>query len=331
MVKRTFTDSEFRARRAAQIAKLGYWDADLDNNILYYSPEYLIVHGLPPDTIITRQEQTNALMHPDDRGWVNDLFKQYDTYHEDYSIEYRIIRPDGEICYVREVGEIVHNDEGVPIGHTGTTQDISDERKDQARLSEALAQATSSLKAKDLFLANISHEFRTPLNAISGYAELLELRDSLKLEPDQIDRYVKSIIQAGRHLNGIIGEILLYIEINQQQRDLQIQKTRIDAFLDEAVVLSGLELSKVAPNYAVTVEPQNAEREFDERLVLQAMINIIGNAIKHGGDDNRIDIAFSETDGGFEFRVSDKGAGIPEAELEKILSPFYRGIRAGSV
>jgi len=164
----SFRDDEARAARAAEIARLGYWDADFDNNILYYSEHYLTVHGCPPDTVITRQEQTLDLIHPDDVERIRAQFARVDREQCSYAAHYRIITPGGELRHVHEIGEVVRDASGAPIGHTGTTQDITEERRVQVELQAALAQAAEDIRAKDRFLANMSHELRTPLNAIKA-------------------------------------------------------------------------------------------------------------------------------------------------------------------
>lgn len=86
-VSRRLSDDETRARRAAAIAKLGYWDADLENNILHHSSEYASVHGLPPGSIVTRQEQILELIHPDDIERVSIEFDMVDREKMAYSTE----------------------------------------------------------------------------------------------------------------------------------------------------------------------------------------------------------------------------------------------------
>lgn len=328
-VLRRLSDDETRARRAAAIAKLGYWDADFDGNILHHSSEYLSVHGLPPDTLITRQEQVLALVHPDDLERVMIEFEMVDRERMAYSTEYRIIRPDnGQISHIQEIGEIATDETGAVIGHTGTSQDVTEQRQNQAKLERALAESETNLRSRDLFLANMSHELRTPLNAISGYAELLTMLDATRLTAKKANGYVSAILRASQHLTNIISDILLQVELQRDMRPAEHQSVNVAEFIDDAIGISGLRLESDFANIHIDIEPADAVARFDTRLISQALINVLGNAVKYAGLDKGVTVGFRPDSAGFYLFVEDHGDGMSKLEAQRAREPFFRGAQA---
>lgn len=328
MKHRGLTDDERRARRAAEIAKLGYWDADFKNNILYHSDEYLTVHGLPLDTVVTRQEQIYDLVHPEDVEVVATYFSTVDREYSDYKLDYRIVKPDGKIAYIREIGEAVLDEDGSPVGHTGTSQDITEACVNQQRLEDALREAEETLRVRETFLTNMSHELRTPLNAIKGYAEMMTGRDQLSIDNEKASSYVTAILQASNHLNAIIGDILLQVELGQRSMSPDIEEVNVAAFLDEIANISGLAIDEYHDRVKLVVETNDVTERFDKRLMGQVLINTISNAVKYAGTEHGLEIGYRSEDGCFLFYVQDQGLGLPPDEVAQATTAFFRGSNA---
>ena len=320
---RWITSEESRLRRAAEIAHLGYWDADFDNNILYHSVEYALMHGFPADAVVCRQAQINALIVPNDLRRIEKIFDDVDQRKVEYRVEYRIRRADtGEIAHIEEIAEVVRDDAGNPIGHTGITRDCTRERLIQAKLQDALGRAESDVRSRDNFLANMSHELRTPLNAICGYAELLTLQQA------PVGEQAGIILQAARHLTEIIEDILIQAEAGSDVLQIVPQEVEILPFLTEAAAIAGLPTGAMGPKGRLKVDPPDAIAKFDKRLMAQALINVLSNSRKYGGDDVSVALDFNQDGDMWRFRIWDDGIGIPEEDLHRITEPFYRGTNA---
>ena len=330
MTDRRWSSDERRAERAAAIAKLGYWDADLNNNILYHSPEYLTVHGLPLGRQIRRQEEIYELVHPEDVERLAADFEKVDRLACDYQVEYRIVRPNGDITHIREIGEVVRDEANRPVGHTGTSQDVTDQYQIQDQLRRALAQAEANLKAKELFLANMSHELRTPLNAISGYAEALLDKQRFTLDEARERDYLSSIQLSSRHLTTLIEDILMQAEFQMVGGSAVMTEVHVTQFLNEVISISGLSQVETGQNLILDIDPPDARVAIDRRLVRQALINIISNAKKHGDSERGIRISYNQEPSWFRFAVEDWGVGIPRHEISQVLQPFVRGHTARS-
>ena len=193
---------------------------------------------------------------------------------------------------------------------------LFDEIQDKSR---QLAEASQH---KSQFLANMSHELRTPLNAILGYAELI--LDSVYGEaPDKMREVLDRIQRNGRHLLGLINDVLDLSKIEAGQLNL----TLADYSLKEVVqsVYSAVEALAKEKHIALKVDvpPHLPAARGDERKLTQVLLNLVGNAIKFT-DTGEVAIKAFAANGSFTVAVRDTGPGIAEAEQAKIFEEFQQ-------
>jgi signal transduction histidine kinase len=194
------------------------------------------------------------------------------------------------------------------------------------RMCEELGLVYQQLEAanrhKSEFLANTSHELRTPLNAILGYAELIE--DNIYGEvPAKIREVLQRIQSNGRHLLGLINDVLDLSKIEAGQLQLSITAYSIREVVASVVTATeGLANEKKLSLRAVV--PGNLPTgEGDERRITQVLLNLVGNAIKFT-EAGKIEVRASMKDDYFEIAVSDTGPGIPVEERERIFDEFHQ-------
>jgi signal transduction histidine kinase len=191
---------------------------------------------------------------------------------------------------------------------------LFDEIQDKSRQLEIASQHKSQ------FLANMSHELRTPLNAILGYTELII--DQIYGEtPDRMREVLTRIERSGRHLLGLINDVLDLSKIEAGQLTLALA----DYSLKDVVqsVCSTVEPLAAEKHLAFKVEvpPQLPRGHGDERRITQVLLNLVGNAIKFT-DQGEVAIAASATNGSFKVAVRDTGPGIGAADQGKIFEEF---------
>ena len=170
------------------------------------------------------------------------------------------------------------------------------------------------------FIANISHELKTPIGAVGLLAEALQAASK---EPDQVRRFAKRLSKEADRLGRITREI---IELSRlQAADPLIQAELVD--IDEVVSLAVDQNRVPADSAGVTIVnggATGAEVYGDGALLVTALHNLIANAIQYSPDGSRVGVGVSMVDGVVEIAVTDQGAGIPEDELERVFERFFR-------
>ncbi|MEE9195470.1 MAG: ATP-binding protein, partial [Alphaproteobacteria bacterium] len=175
---------------------------------------------------------------------------------------------------------------------------------------------------KSQFLANMSHELRTPLNAILGYTELI-LDEIYGPAPEKVREVLERVTTNGRHLLGLINEVLDLAKIEAGELELSVDAYSM-ADVVHTVVTATESLAK-EKNLAlnVTTAPDLPTGEGDERRIAQVLLNLVGNAIKFT-DEGAVGITVAAENGAFEVEVVDTGPGITEADQKEIFEEFHQ-------
>jgi PAS domain S-box-containing protein len=190
--EQALSDAQVGLARAYWAAKISYWDwTEGSENSPYNRDQFMSILGKAADHPPRTNEEQLRVIHPDDRQEVTRLFAQADEEGADYDIDYRILRADGEVRYVREIGEAKHDDTGRFIGHTGTVQDISDLKLAETELRKSEEQFRALIENASDIITIIDPDgtirFNSPtITAVLGYApDELVGRNALELvHPD---------------------------------------------------------------------------------------------------------------------------------------------------
>jgi signal transduction histidine kinase len=183
-------------------------------------------------------------------------------------------------------------------------------------------QLEAANRHKSEFLANTSHELRTPLNAILGYAELIE--DNIYGEvPPKIREVLQRIQSNGRHLLGLINDVLDLSKIEAGQLHLSVTTYSMKEVIATVVTATeGLAREKKLALRAIASE-NLPTGEGDERRITQVLLNLVGNALKFT-EAGGVEVRASMENDHFELSVSDTGPGIPPEERERIFEEFHQ-------
>ena len=195
-----------------------------------------------------------------------------------------------------------------------------------ARLFLEIEQKSHELQVasqhKSQFLANMSHELRTPLNAILGYTELIV--DQIYGEvPDKIRDVLERVQKSGRHLLGLINDVLDLSKIEAGQLVLALSEFTFEEVAQSVATAVGSLAAEKKLHLLVDVPPGLPVGRGDERRITQVLLNLVGNAIKFT-DAGEVAVRVAVRDGMFVASVADTGPGIREEDRQKIFEEFQQ-------
>jgi len=190
-------------------------------------------------------------------------------------------------------------------------------------LSERNIELFKANKVKGEFLANISHEFRTPLNAILGFAQVLREKPEI-LKKEKAQRYAENIITSGNRLLSMVNDLLDLAKTQAGKMELHIEKTSIENLLKALVSSFSLLTKKKKIKVKLQVDPGLPPLMTDAGKVQQIMYNFLSNAVKFTPQQGRIEIRarLRQDEKTVRIAVTDTGCGIIEADREKIFEKF---------
>ena len=170
------------------------------------------------------------------------------------------------------------------------------------------------------FVSNVSHEFKTPINAIEGYASLLQ--DS-QLTDEQKNAYIDKIIFNTRRLSDLVGNILLLSKVNNQTISLKASTFRLDDQVRQSIL--ALESKWEKKEIEFDIDLDEIEYTGYENLLSHVWLNLIDNAVKFSPQNGQIRIRLKQLAGSVTFSIWDNGLPIPEADIDRIFNKFYQG------
>ncbi len=199
---------------------------------------------------------------------------------------------------------------------------------ERARAEESLQrskdEADRANRTKSTFLASMSHELRTPLNAIIGYSEILE-EDLGDLGEEQMVSDVEKIRRSGKHLLGVINDVLDLSKIEAGKMDLYLETFEVSALVDEVTSTVRPMVEQGGNTLVVRAEGELGQMRADASKVRQALLNLLSNSAKFTeGGTVTLDVRRSETDSGpwVTMAVSDTGIGLSPDQLAQLFRPF---------
>lgn len=203
---------------------------------------------------------------------------------------------------------------------------ISELREAQNNSDEARKQAEQANIAKSQFLATMSHELRTPLNAIIGFSEVLK---SELLGPHQVPQYKEyaaDIHDSGQHLLTLINEVLDLSRIEAGKYDLSEEAINLVDIADDCKRMLDIRAKSKSIELIINFDENLPAIWADEKATRQVILNLLSNAIKFTPQNGKVEINVRKnSDGGLFVSVRDNGPGIPQNEIETVLSSFGQG------
>lgn len=217
---------------------------------------------------------------------------------------------------------------GVVIGFRCVDEEIRSEIEKKNLLESALAQANRANKAKSVFLSNMSHDIRTPMNAIVGFTSLAMNHIDHR---DQVEEYLKKIMSSGNHLLSLINDVLDMSRIESGKIHIEEKPCSLPEILHGLHnIIQGDVHAKQLEFLVDTVDVMDEEIFCDKLRLNQVLLNLLSNAVKYTGSGGTITMRIAEIPGApdgyanYEFLIKDTGIGMSEEFVSHIFEPFER-------
>ena len=217
---------------------------------------------------------------------------------------------------------------GIVMGFRSVDSEIRSEMEQKGLLEDALMQANRASKAKSVFLSNMSHDIRTPMNAIVGFTALAIAHIERR---EQVEEYLKKIMTSGNHLLSLINDVLDMSRIESGRMHLEEKPCSLPEILHGLRNILQADIrAKQLELFIDTVDIQDEEIYCDKLRLNQVLLNLMSNAVKYTTAGGAISLRIIEKPGApsgsanYEFCIKDTGIGMSEEFVSHIFEPFER-------
>lgn len=307
---------------AQAIGHMGHWRWAVGADSIEWSDEIYRIFGASRTDFLPTLDHVNAMLHRRDIGRLMQAFQRAIIEQNNYDMDFRIVRPDGEVRYVRCEGRCEKDEQDEVVALFGIMQDITERTLHEHALREAKEAAERAYAAKSQFLANMSHELRTPLNAIIGFSEMMQRQLLGPIGTEKYLDYINGIRESGEHLLDLISDILDMSKIEAGKYELDLEELNISKVIKLAVHM--MEGRAQDARIKLTVDARNEDLLIvaDRRAVMQILLNLLSNAVKFTNPGGSVRVECTERDEHVSIRVTDTGIGIPANKIKCITRPF---------
>lgn len=320
---RALAAAEERWKFALEGAGDGVWDYDEDTRQVFYSRSWKEMLGHAESEIGSSLTEWSDRIHPDDREAVLAAVAEYRSGRRaSYQTEHRLRHRDGHWIWVLDRGKIVERHaDGRPRRVVGIHTDITRlKQAEQALMDKQAAELAS--RAKSEFLSRMSHEMRTPLNAVIGFTQLLKMQPDGG--PEKVAEYADHVLRASEHLLGLVNEVLDLQRVEEGRTEMQPQALELAPFLDSTLDL----MRPAAQRQGIALTNQVPAGHWvraDARSLRQVLMNMVSNAVKYNRDGGWVAISLlAPPPGRCLIAIEDTGSGLSEDQLSRLFQPFER-------
>ncbi len=305
------------AHRLLEAAPISVVIVTDDGKYLYRNPAHNAMYGYKPGELPLLSSE--MWVHASERQRLLDIFHETGEL-KDAEVQHHTA--DGRTFWGLMTWQRVEYEGQAALA--GWMYDITERKDAEAAIQEARALAEQANQTKSEFLANMSHELRTPLNAIIGYAQILQ-EDAEDTGQDEMLPDLKKIENAGKHLLGLINDILDLSKIEAGRMEIYLEPVSVPALLDEVRTLTAPLASANGNRVEVSIGPGVESIQADVTKLKQSLLNLVSNACKFT-KDGRVTLDVRLSGGGeaplIVFEVSDSGIGMTPEQQARLFQAF---------
>ncbi|MBI5718518.1 MAG: PAS-domain containing protein [Burkholderiales bacterium] len=232
-------------------------------------------------------------------------------------------RKDGSAYWFALETRAVPGEDGRVLHYIGIGRDVTARRESEQALRAARDEAERASRAKSEFLSSMSHELRTPMNAILGFAQLLEGDRREPLSARQREQ-VRQIREAGAHLLELINDVLDLARVEAGREVIVIEPVALAPLVDECLVLMRPLAEERGIDVAAELPALLPRASADRMRLKQVLLNLLANAIKYNQPRGRVRVRAAATAGRLDLTVADTGPGLDAQARERLFTAFER-------
>ena len=324
--EKALADSEAKYRKVVENVNEGIL-VTAAGRILYANPHALELTGLDEET--AKSKPFVEFIHPDDRERVlgNHLRRlKGETVENHY--QFRVVHGSGDVRWL-EISAVLFDWQNTPATLNFLT-DVTERRQVEQEIRTALARERELSELKSRFVAVASHEFRTPLAAILSSIELLDDYGA-RLPDDERKEIVGLIKNAVSRMNKMVDQVLLTSRLESGKFTFEPKPRNISDLLVQVAAEMDQAHPQAAARIAMRCEGVEQARMVDSKLLSHILVNLLGNALKYSPPDSAVTCIASADGERLHLSVTDRGIGIPAADLPRLFESFHRGTNVGNI
>ena len=323
--------SEERWHFALEATGDSVWDWNMMTNELFFSDQGKLMLGYSVSEIVTKPGEWEKHVHPEDlKPCFDKLNKYLNGEAESYLSEYRMRCKDGNYIWVLDRGKIVEwTIEGKPLRVIGTHKNITNQKLHEERLIRSIEKEKELNELKSRFVATTSHEFRTPLASILMISDTLIFYNQ-KMDITQISERLLKIKNHVLHLTNIVNNVLQLSKM--QEGKIRFNPKKVDLIAMSLHIIGEFNSGELNKNQIrFNTFFKSLVVNVDDMLIVQAINNLISNAIKYSPENSLVNVEVSLGKDELLFIVQDKGIGIPKKDLKHLFKPFFRASNTSTI
>ncbi|HKP58965.1 MAG TPA: AAA family ATPase [Polyangiales bacterium] len=304
---------------AEGVAHMGSFSWDLQSDQVTWSDELFRLHGFEPGQLSPGPKSILEFAVDEDRSMLQTLLEDAAAMRKAFFTDYDMLRRDGAVRTIHLRGRVLAQEGRGRIHILATAQDITERKRAELELIKAREAALEASEAKSLFVANVSHEIRTPIGGVIGMTHLL-LDTQLTAEQRDLAEHAKL---AAESLAKVVNDILDISKVEAGKLELELVEFELRRVIDGILRITRISANQKKLLLSVQIEP-NCPRyvRADPLRIGQVLMNLISNAIKfteRGSVELRVRLQASSS---LHFEVCDTGIGISRDAIEKLFRSY---------
>ncbi len=310
--------SQERLALAVAAASLGDWSWDAATDRMGFSQRALDIFGIAPGRLMTRSTM-QALVHEDDRPGAAAEVERSTAAGGQYDVEYRLIRPSGDVVWVSSKGKAQYRTDGSISGIFGVVQDVTERKRLESDLRQRVHELADADRKKDEFIALLAHELRNPLAPIRAGLQVLKLGAS---DPSALEKARGMMDRQLSHMVRLIDDLLDVSRISSGRLNLQKTPVLLSDVVSHALEAVGPAIQAAGHQLDVSMPEAPVLLEADLTRLAQVFGNLLANSAKYTPQGGQIWLKAEVRGGETVVSVRDTGIGIPSDALSRVFEMF---------